>query len=80
MKRLHPRRDAAESAESSAPVGDEHEPLDVRYRRIGRILVQRFNALIRMGRSYSVDNKVFQAQLDLVFLLIQSGAFFRVPD
>jgi HD-GYP domain-containing protein (c-di-GMP phosphodiesterase class II) len=71
MKHLHPRRDAAESGGNSAPVGDEHEPLDVRYRRIGGTLVRRFNALIRMGRAYSVDNKVFQAQLDLVFLLIQ---------
>lgn len=71
MKPLNPRLNEAGATGSGAPAGDDHEPLDVRYRRIGATLIQRMNALIRMGRAYNVENKVFQGQLDLVVALIQ---------
>jgi HD-GYP domain-containing protein (c-di-GMP phosphodiesterase class II) len=39
------------------------QPLDEQYRALGLRIVQRFNALVRMGRAYQVENQVFRKQL-----------------
>jgi HD-GYP domain-containing protein (c-di-GMP phosphodiesterase class II) len=39
------------------------QPLDEQYRAQGLRVVQRFNALVRMGRAYQVENQVFRQQM-----------------
>ncbi len=48
---------------SPAPAGTPR-PYDERLRALGDQLVQRFLALIRVGRSYEVGNQVFRIQLE----------------
>ncbi len=44
--------------------GPAPRTLDDQYRVAGLRIVQRFNALVRMGRAYQVDNQVFHHQLN----------------
>ena len=36
---------------------------DLRYRNAGQILLNRFSALVRIGRAYQVGNQVFRQQI-----------------
>lgn len=38
-------------------------PIDEQYRALGLRIIQRFNALVRMGRAYQVENQVFRRQM-----------------
>jgi len=39
------------------------QPIDEQYRALGLRIIQRFNALVRMGRAYQVENQVFRKQM-----------------
>lgn len=52
------------SAPSPKPGGlDGPQPIDEQYRQLGLRVIQRFNALVRMGRAYQVENQVFRKQM-----------------
>lgn len=52
------------SASHPKPGGlDGPQPIDEQYRMLGLRVVQRFNALVRMGRAYQVENQVFRKQM-----------------
>jgi HD-GYP domain-containing protein (c-di-GMP phosphodiesterase class II) len=43
---------------------DGPQPLDEQYRALGLRIIQRFNAMVRMGRAYRVENQVFRKQMN----------------
>jgi HD-GYP domain-containing protein (c-di-GMP phosphodiesterase class II) len=43
--------------------GPSLKPTDLRFRQAGQILLNRFSALIRIGRAYQVGNQVFRTQI-----------------
>lgn len=53
------------SASNPDPAGGLNgpQPIDEQYRAVGLRIIQRFNALVRMGRAYQVENQVFRHQL-----------------
>lgn len=42
---------------------DGPQPIDEQYRALGLRVIQRLNALVRMGRAYQVENQVFRKQM-----------------
>ncbi len=54
-------------------------PGDERLRQQGLQIIMRFLALIRVGRSYQVDNQVFRQQL-LAFIEAMRPVFVEVPE
>ena len=52
------------SAPQPKPGGlDGPQPIDEQYRALGLRVIQRFNAMVRMGRAYQVENQVFRKQM-----------------